>query len=835
MKAVLRLLSIALAAMIINPAATVSARKQVNTTRKHRTAASRPKIPSVGQGLVQVLDTVALPKGDEVTLTGYDKALHSARESFFIVNNTDRRLQGVNVTVDYYDVDGGKLHSTTETVYCDIPAGESRNVSRKGWDRQRSFYYHKNPPYRPRTVATAFDVKGKVNYALALPEGAKVPQLVPLPAMMTMHGGAPFVAGKNLAVYIPDKKLAGEFAPRLAATALAGRPVKKSMPKASSAPAVLLAIDTAVHHPEGYTLTSAPGRVNISASTPDGLFYGLVTLGELLAASDTVPQMTIEDYPRLPYRGMMIDVSRHFHGFDFLKRQIDAMTRLKLNNLHLHLTDAAGWRLEIERYPRLTEFAAWRPDSLWEAWTANGSKYCESTQPGAYGGYFTKAQMRELVDYAALRGINIIPEIEMPGHSAEVMAAYPELSCTHEVYGQEDFCPGTEATFTFIEGVLDEVMEIFPSKMIHIGGDEAAKRAWHDCPLCQQRMKAEGLADVNELQSYLVARVERYLNSHGRSLLGWDEIMEGGLAPNASVMSWRGLEGGLKAASQGHNAIMTPGAYCYLDSYQDAPYSQPKAFGGYLSLEKAYAYDPVPDSLDAATRSKIIGLQGNLWCEQVPTDSHAEYMLYPRMIAIAEAAWTPQSLRRWPDFRKRAMRFNRSLSESGYNVFDLATEVGNRKEALAPIRHKALGCKVEYAQPWHKSYPAAGASALVDGIRGGWNYSDQLWQGFEQQGTEERIDLTIDLGKPTDISFVGADFMQISIPDVWMPSRVEIYAGETTDDMKQLTAIDHEVVDDGGKVSFKNFNWQGKARARYIRVHAVTPRGFLFTDEIVVN
>ena len=811
-----------------------NAQRRLNTTRKSRS--NRTELTSESKiGIVPMYDTIRGKEASGVVLTGYDKALHSAKESFFIVNNTGRHIRSVNLTVNYYDMEGNQLHSVTEDVACDIPAGESRNISRTGWDRQRSFYYHKNPPYRPRTVATPFDVAGEVNYVLTDNKESTPPSLTPMPASIVMNGGRPFVAGKATAIYVPDKKLAGEIIPRIATTSLSGMDVKKSRPKTGSASPVVLEIDPAVESSEGYVLVSAPEGVTIKASSADGIYYGVVTLGEMLAHSDTIPAMTVEDYPRLEYRGMMIDVSRHFHGMDFLKKQIDVMARLKLNNLHLHLTDAAGWRIEIERYPRLTEFAAWRGDSLWEDWTANGAKYCESTAENAYGGYFTKKQLRELVEYARLRGVTIIPEIEMPGHSAEVMAAYPELSCTHDAYGQEDFCPGNEASFKFIEGVLDEVMEVFPSKMIHIGGDEAAKRSWGDCPLCRERMRAEGLKDVYELHSYLVARVERYLNSHGRSLLGWDEIMEGGLAPNATVMSWRGTDGGIRAAQQGHKAIMTPGGYCYLDSYQDAPATQPKAFGGYLPLSKVYSYDPAPDTLDASARDMILGLQGNLWCEHVPSDSHAEYMLYPRMIAVAEAAWTPQQSRSWNNFYPRALAFNQDLAQRGYNVFDLANEVGNRPEALAPVEHLAKGCKVTYAQPWHKSYPAGGASALVDGIRGGWNYSDMLWQGFEQNGTDERIDLTIDLGLVRDITFVGADFMQITIPDVWMPSRVEIYAGETPETMHELAAIDHEVVDDGGKVSFKNFNWQGQARARYIRLCAKTPRGFLFTDEVVVR
>ena len=255
-----------------------------------------------------------------------------------------------------------------------------------------------------------------------------------------------------------------------------------------------------------------------------------------------------------------------------VKKQMDARARLKLNRLHLPLTDAAGWRIGKKKNPKLTELAAWRPQKTWREWTDNGARSCNEGDTAACGGYFTQDDIRELLDYAAKRHITIIPEIEMPSHSEEVLAAYPELSCSHGEHGSSDFCVGNEATFEFVEGVLDEVMELFPSQVIHIGGDEASKQAWKTCELCQKRMADEGLMNVDELQSYMIHRVEKYLNAHGRDLLGWDEIMEGGLAPNAAVMSWRGTEGGLRAARDGHRVIMTPGGYCYLDSYQDAPW-----------------------------------------------------------------------------------------------------------------------------------------------------------------------------------------------------------------------------------------------------------------------
>ena len=347
---------------------------------------------------------------------------------------------------------------------------------------------------------------------------------------------------------------------------------------------------------EGYVLIGMSKGVEIHAKTGAGLFYGVQTLLQMTREANKVALGRIVDEPRFEYRGMMLDVSRHFFGLDFVKKQIDAMAYYKLNRLHIHLTDAAGWRIEIKKYPRLTNFAAWRSGKTWKEWWNGDRKYLEEGVEGAQGGYFTQDQCREIVEYAKKHYITVIPEIEMPSHSEEVLTAYPELSCTHVPYKQADFCVGNEKTFEFLENVLLEVMEIFPSEYIHVGGDEASKQSWKTCPKCQARMKKEGLKDVDELQSYLIKRMETFLNKHGRNLLGWDEILEGGLAPNATVMSWRGVEGGLKAIEGGHRAIMTPGGYCYFDSYQDAPHTQPEAIGGYLPLKKVYSYDPIPET-----------------------------------------------------------------------------------------------------------------------------------------------------------------------------------------------------------------------------------------------
>lgn len=587
--------------------------------------------------------------------------------------------------------------------------------------------------------------------------------------------------------------------------------------------------------PEGYVLSVNSDGVRIEALSGAGLFYGVQTLLQMAAdAPEGMTAVTVKDEPRFEYRGIMLDVSRHFRSNEFVKRQIDLLSYYKINRLHLHLTDAAGWRIEIKKYPRLTQFAAWRPQAVWKDWWNGKREYCEETDPRAQGGYYTQDDIRELVAYAQKHYVTIIPEIEMPSHSEEVLTAYPELSCTHVPYKQSDFCIGNEKTFEFLENVLTEVMELFPSEYIHIGGDEAGKASWPNCKLCQARMKKEGLKDVNELQSYSIHRMERFLNSHGRKLLGWDEILDGGLAPNATVMSWRGTEGGLAAIRSGHKAIMSPGQYCYLDGYQDAPYSQPEAIGGYLPLKKVYGYEPVPDSLSADEAKLMYGVQANLWTEYIPTEEHAEYMLYPRAIALAEVAWSKPENKSWEDFHRRALKIVDELKAKGYHPFELKNEIGNRKEAETPVEHLALGKKVTYNAPYWENYPAAGEATLTDGLRGGWNYNDQLWQGFV---TKDRVDVVIDLEKETPIHSVAADFMQICGPEVFMPERVVISVSNDGKEFTQLAEIKHEVVRDDA-VTFKNFGWEGEASARYIRYQALASDkfgGVLFTDEIVVK
>ncbi|MBY2898170.1 beta-N-acetylhexosaminidase [Bacteroides fragilis] len=591
--------------------------------------------------------------------------------------------------------------------------------------------------------------------------------------------------------------------------------------------------------PESYTLEVTPHKITVQATSGAGLFYGVQTLLQMaqpaMEGAWSVQATTIQDSPRFEYRGLMLDVSRHFRSKEFVKKQIDALAYYKLNRLHLHLTDAAGWRIEIKKYPLLTELAAWRPEANWKRWwNEGGRKYCRFDAPGASGGYYTQDDIRELVNYARERHITIIPEIEMPAHSEEVLTAYPELSCSGEPYKNADFCVGNEETFTFLEDVLTEVMELFPSQYIHVGGDEAGKAAWKTCPKCQKRMKDEQLDNVDELQSYLIHRVEVFLNAHGRKLLGWDEILQGGLAPNATVMSWRGEQGGIDAVKSGHQAIMTPGSHCYIDSYQDAPYSQPEAIGGYLPLEKVYSYNPIPASLTLDEAKLIYGVQANLWAEYIQTDEHCEYMIYPRILALAEVAWSAPERKSWTDFRPRALKAVGYLQSKGYHPFDLKKEIGNRPEAAQPIQHLALGKTVKYNAPYNSSYPAQGDKTLTDGIRGSWTYSDGAWQGFISR---DRLDVTIDMGESTDLHLIGADFMQVVGPEVFLPVEVIISVSEDGENFTELSRQTHEVVKSDAVV-FKNYAWNGNAKGRYVRYQARAGEefgGWVFTDEIVVK
>ena len=435
--------------------------------------------------------------------------------------------------------------------------------------------------------------------------------------------------------------------------------------------------------PEGYRLTITPQKITI-AGRGAGLFYGVQTLLQLMpatgAATIKFPCVQIEDYPRFGYRGMMLDVCRHFFSVEFVKKYIDLMAAYKLNTFHWHLTDDQGWRIEIKKYPRLTEIGSQRAQTVIGNYHDRTPQQFDNTP---YGGYYTQDQIRDVIKYAADRYITIIPEIEMPGHSSAALAAYPELSCdpsypykVSETWGvfHDTYCP-SDKTFDFLQDVLTEVMDLFPSKYIHIGGDEAPKDAWKKSEFCQRLIKKLGFKDdktdtkEDKLQSYFIERIEKFVNSKGRRIIGWDEILEGGLSPNATVMSWRGEAGGIAAAQQNHDVIMTPGSGgLYLDAAQNKLSEEPLTIGGYTPLIKTYSYNPVPLVLTPDQQKHIIGVQANLWTEYITTDAKVEYMVLPRMLALSEVAWTPLANKNYTDFANTRLPYHLAwLDNNGFD------------------------------------------------------------------------------------------------------------------------------------------------------------------------
>ncbi|OZI09012.1 beta-hexosaminidase [Siphonobacter sp. BAB-5385] len=440
-----------------------------------------------------------------------------------------------------------------------------------------------------------------------------------------------------------------------------------TLPHSRKKAAIQLKLDsTQVPQKEGYQLRIHPKGVEITGHDPAGLFYGVQSFVQLLHQSKNlrIPASQIIDYPRFSYRGMHLDVSRHWFQVPFIKKYIDLLAQYKFNTFHWHLTDDQGWRIEIKRYPELQKVAAYRKETL----MGHKRELPHRFDGKKYGGYYTQEEVREVVRYAAQRHITVIPEIEMPGHALAALSAFPALGCTGGPYQAATFwgifddvyCAGNDSTFTFLQNVLDEVVELFPSKYIHIGGDECPKTRWKSCPKCQARMQHQGLKDEHELQSYFIQRMEKYLLTKNREIIGWDEILEGGLSPGATVMSWRGTEGGIEAMRQKHKAIMTPEPFVYFDFYQSLYASEPTAAAWYTPLSKVYSYEPVPDSLTAEEASYLLGIQGNVWSEYLATEAHAEYMIFPRALAVAETAWSPKKGRTYPDFLRR-LRLNEPM------------------------------------------------------------------------------------------------------------------------------------------------------------------------------
>ena len=646
---------------------------------------------------------------------------------------------------------------------------------------------------------------------------------------------------------------------------------------------------------EGYQLEIDEAGVRLTAKTETGLFYGKQTLLQLLTPNG-LPYVKINDHPRFPYRGLHLDVSRHFFDKEEVKKLMNVMSYYKLNTLHLHLTDAGGWRLQIDKYPKLTQEGAFRTQSDWREWWDNGKdrQYLKEGTEGAYGGYYTKDDIRDMLAYAAEKHITIIPEIEFPAHSDEVFVAYPELCCAGKSHTSGDFCIGNPKTFEFMENVLTEVIELFPSEYIHIGGDEAGKNTWKTCPKCQALMKKEKLANVDELQSYMIRKAEEFLNSKGRRLIGWDEILEGGLAPEATVMSWRGEAAGFKSARMGHDVIMTPGSYMYFDFYQADPRYQPVAIGGYTPIRKVYNYNPIPqDSLTAEEAKHFLGVQANTWTEYIPTPEHLEYMMFPRALAVAEIGWTPQEKRDWQDFKPRVNAHIPVLQQMGLNPFPLSNELefdmvvdtiqkeirvtmdaekypaeihyttdGSTPTASSPIYQEPIVVKdsakivagifvngqlqdrvseqrVDYHKGIGKSirfnsrlYPGYMAGGINAIINGYRGGLTYLDQRW--QGYTDNLDCVIDLGEVMDLHQVSSKWMQLTGPGVYQPEKVEVLTSEDGKNFTSQGVIPTTIPQDKSDLTFQEYTFQGNWKARYVQLKAQNPKGFIFVDEIVI-
>ncbi len=656
----------------------------------------------------------------------------------------------------------------------------------------------------------------------------------------------------------------------------------------------------------GYKLTVDGNGITIAGDNANSVFNGIQTLIQLLPAPGSslrlpVPYCEISDYPRFSYRGMHLDCCRHFFPIDYIKKYIDFLALHKMNYFHWHLTDDQGWRIEIKKYPKLTQVGGWRNGTIIGRYPGTGNDSIH------YGGFYTQEQIKDIVQYANDRYITVVPEIEMPGHAMAALAAYPYLGCTkgpyevQQTWGVFDdvFCAGNDSTYTFLQGVLDEVMSLFPSKYIHIGGDECPKTRWKTCPVCQKRIKNEKLKDENALQSYFIQRIEKYVNSKGRSIIGWDEILEGGLAPNATVMSWRGEQGGISAAVQNHDVIMTPGDWCYLDHSQ-SEHEDSVTIGGYLPVSKVYSYEPVPASLTSDQAKHILGAQGNVWTEYIGNTKKLEYMLFPRMSALSEVLWSQKMNRDWSDFERRLLaefrrydlwkvnysdayfelntsvlpdsnhdgilwkienKFNKPMfmtfegtdSTWGYNGPQLIQNtvkargffnIDNRTVEVKQnfYFNKATGKNIALAKEPSKNYPGDGAFTLVDGIQNdkGMDRPSQLL-GF----IGNDCDAIIDLGSPQYLSNVNFHTLKDTGNWIWPPKYVEVFI---SDDGKNFSSVKRS--DDFSSTGRTNGVFKvnfGLVKTRYIRVLAkntgVIPNGnpgagyesWLFADEIEIN
>lgn len=625
---------------------------------------------------------------------------------------------------------------------------------------------------------------------------------------------------------------------------------------------------------ENYKLEVTAKSITVKAEYNQGIFYGIQTLLQLIPfehKSDIkVPCLQIVDRPKFKWRGMHLDVGRHFFPTAFIKKYIDYLALYKLNTFHWHLTEDQGWRIEIKKYPKLTQVGAWREGSMVGHY--NEQKF----DTIHYGGFYTQNEIKDVVAYATARHITIVPEIEMPGHSLAALAAYPELSCTGGPFKvgtkwgvfDDVYCP-KEETFTFLENVLTEVMALFPSEYIHIGGDECPKTRWKNCTHCQKIIHEKGLKDEHELQSYFIQRIEKFVNSKGRKIIGWDEILEGGLAPNAAVMSWRGTEGGIAAAKEKHFVVMTPGSHCYFDHYQGEPKNEPIAIGGYTNVEKVYAFNPIPKELTPEEAAFILGAQANVWTEYMNTPEHVEYMIMPRMAALSEVLWGTSDAAKYKNFEQRLIQHFSIYDHKGINysraLFEVTSKVhpaengvtfelqsvhpngikfttdGSEPNAAStsyekPIKinanqtikaayfengkaksatieqsftiSKSSGKKIELLHQPHENYGSGGGFTLVDGMKGNTSKFGRDWLGFWGKD----LNATIDLGVTVSVSKV--EISTLSAPASWIyyPKNITLWVSNDGKNFEQVSVISTEEIEKAnGKLAInfetKSIKW----------------------------
>ncbi|MCB0775846.1 MAG: family 20 glycosylhydrolase [Chitinophagaceae bacterium] len=642
---------------------------------------------------------------------------------------------------------------------------------------------------------------------------------------------------------------------------------------------------------EGYLLIVTPVSIIISANSTAGIIYGMQSLFQTLPAvrtnaALTVPCLEIRDYPRFKWRGMHLDVSRHFFSPELVKEYIDLMAAYKFNTFHWHLTDDQGWRIEIKKYPKLAQVGGWRVDHTDLVW-GQRPQAVDGEAP-TYGGYYTQQQIKEIVAYAALRNVTIVPELDVPGHSAAAIAAYPFLSCTQQpqlpLTGgnytgmSSNLCPGSDSVFLFLQDVYSEVINLFPAQYIHIGGDEVDKSPWKNCTKCQARIKAESLKDEDELQSYFIKRMEKLIVGKHRKMIGWDEILEGGLAPEATVMSWRGEAGGIAAAKMNHDVVMTPGNPVYFDHYQGDPATEPLAIGGFNSLKRVYEYEPIPKELDEQQTKFVLGAQANLWTEYITTAEQVEYMVLPRMLALAEVVWSPKEKRNWNGFNDRLQTHFRAFdqkglhyskgnfkvdikpaSQNGLLFATLSTEaykgevyyttdgsqptlqskkytepvdinsslvlkavsvVNAKIMSLVPaqqffVMHKAIGKNVTYTNPVSRYYMADGPNSLTDGIRGT-NVIGKYWHGFSGKD----LIATIDLGEEKNIQSIIVGCLQNYNDWIFLPQSVKFETSANGADFEELQTVSNPLSINEKKAQY-DFKVTFAAKAiKYIRVTA---------------